>query len=415
MAFRAIYILSMLVLVVNTGALMKLSDGNAVEKAFFLLSAFAIFFTRRPDKIVIALMISELALVFVLAVATPYPDFSWAIFINSLNQIVVLFALLAADTNYRDQQTILKATAFMPVLCALLGLIYHAAGINPMFAVEYATGVPRYAGSLPSAAFTSALAMLGVFAAVRIMLSTRMSYMILAAINFMILLAAGGRATLAITLAVCGISILTYRGIRATTKLAIVAVGFIVGVAIVGLFWDNLATRFLESGDSGRSIMWDYLRTVIDQYPNTGIGFGHQFFATPHAIVVVFASASAHNDFLRLSVELGTVGMVVFYAILSLAVLRAALGKKRKNFLAIFAYAGFLLLSNSDNALASPLEFPLMFLALIAGHRKPIMSEAVKMRLKAQIRTREAMRFTSQQIRSYQLHLKKIRDDQTYV
>ncbi len=71
--------------------------------------------------------------------------------------------------------------------------------------------------------------------------------------------------------------------------------------------------------------------------------------------------------------------MYIFYALLTLAVLRATYRNGASNKLLLNAYFGFLVLSNSDNALASPLEFPLIFLASLALHenqrsRRPVVN-----------------------------------------
>ncbi|MBW9055963.1 O-antigen ligase family protein [Rhizobium mesosinicum] len=371
MAFRITYIASLILLIFNVGAALHFSGSNAIEKAFFVLAAFAILGRGGADKTILMLLGAELALVFVLAVLTPYEDFSWSIFFVSLNQIIILFALLAGKTGYRDQQAIWKATAILPVICALLGFVYQFAGIKPMVATEFATGVPRYLGSLSAAAFTSALGMCGVFAAMQLVLSGRKAYVVFVLTNLLVLFAAGGRATLAVCVLVTGVSLLIHRGVTITTKLSLIVLGSVGSLAIVAVFWKNFATRFIESGDSGRSVMWDYLRTVIAQYPFTGIGFGHQFYVTPHEIEVMLGSTSAHNDYIRLSVELGTPGMIIFYVLLTMAVLKACFRGRRPNVVAILAYAGYLFLSNSDNAIASPLEFPLIFLALLSRHEKP--------------------------------------------
>ncbi len=193
----------------------------------------------------------------------------------------------------------------MPLLCVVLGFVYQAIGVKPMFAVEFSTGLPRYMGSLSSAAFTSALAMCGLFSAVQMMLHTKRSYALLAIINLVVLLAAGGRATLVVALSLSVISIMNYRGISFRTKAGLMLSGVLAGALVASVFWQNISARLAASGDSGRSLMWDYLRTVIAQYPDTGIGFGHQFFATPREIIIMFSSASAHNDYLRLAPNSG--------------------------------------------------------------------------------------------------------------
>ncbi|MBB3464872.1 O-antigen ligase family protein [Rhizobium sp. BK377] len=380
MAFRVTYVASLILLVFNIGGALHFSGSNAVEKTSFLMAAFAILFRKGADKSIIFLLVGEIFLVFILAAATPYRGFSWSIFFASLNQIIILFALLAGKTGFRDQQAVWKATAYLPLLCALLGFAYHFTGMKPMTAVEFATGLNRYLGSLSAAAFTSALGMCGVFAAVQLVLSGRKAYAILVIVDLLVLLAAGGRATLAVCVVVTGASVLIQRGIAITTKLSLIVLGSVGGLAVMAIFWKSFATRLAQSGDNGRFIMWDYLRTVIAEFPYTGIGFGHQFFITPHEVEILTGSAAAHNDYIRLSVELGTPGMIIFYVLLTAAVLKASFRGRRPNVVAILAYAGFLFLSNSDNALSSPLEFPLIFLALLSTHEKPYPRRLVQTR-----------------------------------
>ena len=118
---------------------------------------------------------------------------------------------------------------------------------------------------------------------------------------------------------------------------------------------------------SGRDIMWAYLASFADDYFWTGIGYGHQFFATPRAIIINFGSAAAHNDYYRLAVELGYPGMIMFYLLLTLAMYFVWSGRVvQRDPSVLIAYLGFLTLSITENVLSSPAYFPLLIVT-IAG------------------------------------------------
>lgn len=368
MPFRVLYAFTFIFLTLNIGLVLRISGANAIEKGLFVVTTLVMLATRRQDPVVLVLMVCEFILVFTLAFLTKNDAFSWSVFLNSLNQISVLFILLSSATYPRDQLFVWRLAAGLPLLCAALGVVYHFGGIGRMVSVEFATGVPRYNGSMSSAAFTSAMAMCGVYAATKLMLAQNRAYMVLLLVNLMILLAAGGRKALAVAILVSGAALFLSKSVRFGDKLMIAGAGLVAGLAMLAVVWENLVTRLLESGDSGRTVMWDYLREVIAQYPDFGIGFGHQFFTTPRHISVMVGSPSAHNDYLRLAVELGTVGMYIFYALLTAAVVRACFRYGYRSIEGVLVYGGFLFLSNTDNALAAPLAFPLIFLGILSVH-----------------------------------------------
>ena len=78
-------------------------------------------------------------------------------------------------------------------------------------------------------------------------------------------------------------------------------------------FGDAIIDRFLTGSSSGRDILWAYLTHVIDLYPITGVGFGHQRFLLPESIVNQVRTIAAHNEYIRYTVELGYIGSILFF------------------------------------------------------------------------------------------------------
>jgi hypothetical protein len=365
LALYAAYIL----VILNLTPILGRATANVVEKSALVVAA-VLFLAARPfSRPVACLMVATVALVVLLGAATIYPSFSWATVIVSLNQIVIVYVLLAIHPTDKDCDGFLQLAAWLPVASAVLGFAYQAAGIAPAFAVEFTSGLYRFQGSLLPA-FLSGFAMCGAFSALQLGISGRkpIYYAVLAA-DFGILLAAGGRAPFAVALVVCAASLLLGRSINVRTKVT----GILVGVGslffFILVFGEKLITRFQGSGDNGRLIMWGYLQTLIDQYPWTGIGFGHQYLSVPREVSIVAGSTAAHNDYYRLAVELGQIGMPVFYLFLTAAVLIVARRNRVTDWTVILAFGGFLFLSRTDNTLAAPSHFPLVILAAFASTR----------------------------------------------
>lgn len=369
-----------LVVLLNVEAVFGIKGGNAVEKALFLAAALASAMTRRLDPFILVAMGLVVGCCVSLGILTPYAGFSWPIAINAFNQILIVYLLLATYPTIRDADLILKCYSLLPLLCVGLGCVYLVTGLDDLTAAEFASGLQRLKGSSESAAYLSALAMCGVYAAVLLALQGRKTTL-LALCNFVVLLAAGGRAALAATLLLCVASLAASPAISLARKLRAGGAAGLVGLVVLALFWERMMTRVENSGDNGREVIWSFLTAVGDKYAATGIGFGHQYFIVPEEITKYISSAAAHNDFIRLYVELGAFGYLFFYLVLSAVVVRIALraGNPFRSPV-LYAYAGFLLMSRSDNAFASTVEWVLILIAMLAqtidaGSPAPIRSE----------------------------------------
>lgn len=364
--FPIVFCMAYLLVIMNMDVLVKFANSNSIEKSFFLLTCIVGVMTRRVDFFAISILIVQILICIFLATQTTYPDFRWGIFFAALNQIIIIYLFVAINPTEKDSRVILSFVSFLPLISIVVGSIYQVMGVYTLTAVEYATGLPRWRASTSSAAYLSALSMCGVYAALQTALHSNKRYYLIF-INFMILLLAGGRAALATALLLMITTIALSPKISFVRKIRMATLSLAGGALVGALFWGRIMKRFEESGDSGRGPMWEYLLSVADAYPNTGIGFGHQYFAVPDYIVRIFTSAAAHNDYIRLSLELGYPGAWIFYILLGLVVLRAACryGNPLRSPVLI-AFGGYLLLSRSDNSLASPVEFIIIFLAILA-------------------------------------------------
>lgn len=372
MLFRIAILVAYGFFIINAGAVLKVEAVNVLEKGAFLIAA-TLYVTGRPrSNVILCLLGLNCLLIFFLGFYTTYPGFSWSTLVKSLNQIFIVYMLLACVPTEEDRDAFLKIAAWMPIVSALLGVLYQVAGLRVAFGHEYSTGLMRFQGSLIPA-FLAGVAMCGAFAAMQFALLKQPLYFAVAAANFLVLLLTGGRASLAVTLVVCGFSFYMQPQVSKKLKTIGTIVGLAVGGVMLGAMWETIAKRFESSGANGRDIMWPYLEELAAQYPWTGVGFGHQFFTVPREVVILTGSTAAHNDFIRIMVELGYVGSVIFYALFIIAVFWVWLSPHvDKNPIVLVALAGFLFLSRTDNALATPAYFPLIILSIMASVQYPV-------------------------------------------
>ncbi|WP_019515183.1 O-antigen ligase family protein [Sphingomonas sp. Mn802worker] len=360
-----LYLVASMFFALNLAQTLGLPFANVFEKGLYLLLAAAVLLRRRMDPVAIALMVATLLLLIVLGALTSFPKFSWVTWLLSLNQFVIIYVLIGFYPSEHDAETILRASAWLPVACVAAGVIGLVATGHRMVGAEWATGTPRLQGSLIPA-FLSGLSATGVVANLILGLEwRRLRYLALVAIDLVILILAGGRAALAVAAIVSVALVACSRAIHVRDKLVLLMGGIVVLPVFAAIAIPFALRRLITSTDNGRNQMAAYLQTLIDRHPWAGIGFGHQYWQTPQDIVVAVGSAAAHNDFLRLTVELGAIGAALFYLSMTVAMLRAAARGPAFNVTASAAWIGFLLLSHSDNALATPAYFPLLIVCVL--------------------------------------------------
>ena len=369
---RYVFVLAYIVFILNLGAVVKFPGYNVLEKGLFLAASAACLLTRPVSRVVVLLMAATVLMIFTLGALSDYPGFSWKTVIFALNQVTIIYALLAFHPTRKDCDAIIGIAALIPIISVTLGLAYTALGLRGMFHTEYASGLPRLQGSTITA-YLSGLAMCGAFASMQLAMAGRRTIYYLALfLNLVILLLAGGRAALAVTALTCGISFYASPAIPGRFKVF----GSLGAAALVPLllagFGYIIFGRFEASGDNGRDMLWEATYKLALDHPWTGIGFGHQFESIPREIVVLAGSAAAHSDYYRLLAELGFVGMPLFYLFLTLAVLRRWMSAEVGfNFTVIGAFVGYLLLSATDNVMSGPAFFPLIILAILTSIRFP--------------------------------------------
>jgi O-antigen ligase len=130
-----------------------------------------------------------------------------------------------------------------------------------------------------------------------------------------------------------------------------------------------LLARFVSNSLSGRELIWASLRDVADAYPVFGIGLGHQILVVPAQVTKITTTIAAHDEYLRLSVELGYVGaFVVVSCLVGICALIWCSRRVRGHLVFLSAAVTFFIYCNSDNAISSAVT---PFIIVIASFAFP--------------------------------------------
>jgi O-Antigen ligase len=359
--FRLLFLLATFVMLVNPKGLLHLDGnaGNVVQKLLIILTGAAFIATRPVHRGVVALICAIAVLTFVCALGTDFPGFQWRLYIGGLVSIVAPFVLLTAQPQARDRQLVLLVFGAMPVLMVLLGAVYQVAGIGHLITSD-ASGGARLSGTQDVPAFLAGAAFTGTFAALELAEQRSLRYAGLLLLDLIVLVLAGGRTPLALGVLVCGLAYLrSFRRVpllKFFVPIWLLSFAVVAFVALRGLALEHLMSTSL----SNRDLIWAVLRRHLDAHPWFGVGLGNQQLLMYEGLKARGAGTLAgHNEYLRLAVELGYPGAILFFLLngaICLLVWNSAWVRRDPMFLV--CVVAFYLYALTDNAfLASQIYF----------------------------------------------------------
>ncbi|HEX3754509.1 MAG TPA: O-antigen ligase family protein [Rhizomicrobium sp.] len=357
MLVRALFVPILLIWALNLRWTLGVMEGNIIEKSLLILTGLAFILTRRlivSNALLLALMA---VVTFLMALLTHNPDFGWDRYSRGLVSLIAPFLFLIAEPTRRDRNFLLQAFAFLPILWLVIGLFYAARGMHNMW----------YEGRLQLSGIPSGLggvSYLGVFCAMLCIALRYRGYVAVAAIDGIILLLSGARMPMGVTAIVAAV---TYSfAIRRLTfmRMAVMAVVPAFGLVGLSLVSEKLFSRVASSALSGRDQIWAAMEQLHARYPLFGMGLGHSILSVPHAVTRDTGTVAAHNEYLRLAVECGDVGVVSIFGILVVMCFNIW-RSPRVSYSPIFvaAVAGFLIYSATDNTISSGIAPLVIFIA----------------------------------------------------
>ena len=279
---------------------------------------------------------------------------------------------------------IVRATKWTPVLAVLACVPLALSGLRPLF-VE--SGGARLAG-LGHPAFLAGVCLPAIYAClIEVYRRGRNGDVLLLAANGLVLLLTGARAPLAYAVAV---SVLTLLAVPSPVfpphrRRLLLLLGGLAAPLLVLFAGDLTAVRLFnlvetEAGDlSGRNLLWPAFANAAAQSPwiGWGIGAGNWVIPPDSAVARLLQTWAAHNEYLRMEVEGGQIGLALLIALFVLWVMQ---GTRRlpvpERRIMRLAFAAFACNAATDNVLISTPACVLIAFATAVFRRLPLPDSA---------------------------------------
>ncbi len=350
--FRFIFITSIIILGVNLANFGL--KANPIEKAALIAAAVLLWIIAPPNFWSKAVFSAIIAVTFLSGLLTDWTHFSWGTYFSGLISLSVPLIFIMCSPNQTMKTFIYKMILLLPFLYLGIGFLLQMAGIKPIMRADF-LGAVRLSGST-LAAYMSASSAAAVLAGIALWSQTRRRrYCVLASICACMCLLAGGRMAFAIML--INALPLFYFGSNGRLAFKFVATyaATIFGAAALFLTAGTLIARFQSGSESGRDVIKEELEYLSGFYPNWGVGLGHQYIIFPEELTAKVATVAAHDEYLRLQVEIGMMPSYVVIALIGVLLFTRLNGLLINN---IFGYlsacASVFIFSLTDNAFSAP-------------------------------------------------------------
>ena len=308
--FRRLWIAAMALTALSLGKNLGIGNINPFERSLFLAAGIFFIFGRPIDKTALSGLILMVLAILGAALASKFSFFEWSRTLMALIAFITIAAYLVVEPRESDALLILKSVAWLPVVLVVLGLIFFLLLGRPMMARDH-TGAMRLGGAVIPAFLAASCYAASIAAGFLYVRERRTLYVTLVIAAIAISALSGSRMASVCAVASGGLCLALSRH---STIVKVLAVAY--GVALLGVFLltlgDQLLVRFMSGSNSGRELLWASLRAAGDQYPLAGIGWGHHGMVIPESVSRWTGTVAAHNEWLRLRVELGWIGCAFF-------------------------------------------------------------------------------------------------------
>jgi O-antigen ligase len=255
-----------------------------------------------------------------------YPGLSLLSSLRSLLGSAAPFAFGFAKLPPAWCRAVIRTAIAGPAFVVIFGLSLQAAGIHPAY--DFATGALRLGGS-GEPPFLAGFTLIGIYAGLlEFAAGAGRRNLVWLAVNFAILIATGARAPLAIAILVSAFAFFSpgaVTGARARL-MGLAGVGAAASAAII--FASQLSFirvfQLAEAGQaaslSNRDLVWPMFESAFARSPWLGWGMGAGKYVLPNtdALSTAIGTNAAHNEYLRIGVEGGALGLALLIALLAL-------------------------------------------------------------------------------------------------
>lgn len=346
--FKLFWLGGITLLMLNLGWTFKLGNINNVEKAVFLITSLILLAKSPLNKTsVIGYGFIAFSILFFGAL-TEFSEYSWSRLGLAFTALFSLLNFFIVRPSDEDRLLILRTLAFIAPLLVLYGIGLAIAGIKPLYMKDH-TGAMRMGGATYPA-FLAAAAYCSAIAAASLFMCTRKPFYIALVFACLFISILSGSRMPSLCAALSSFAIL-FVALKSWSARA----GFVMaGLLIMGIFLitlgDQILLRFMSHSSSGRDLLWGALQEWIHYYPWFGVGFGHHHLLIPAYVTQITGTIAPHNEYIRLSAELGYPGATLFIlGIVFLYFFSATTRHSADFFMAFVVTATHLLYAYSDN------------------------------------------------------------------
>jgi O-antigen ligase len=248
-------------------------------------------------------------------------DLSTADSVRSLVGSAAPFAFAFSRLSPRWGRAIVRATAWIPLMSVAAAAALALAGLRPLF---YESGGERLAG-LGHPAFLAGLCLAAIFAClIELYRDGESRWMLLLAVNFVILALTGARAPMAYAVAVTGLTLIFVRATAFPPRCRIlpilVAACLLPALVVLASHLTEIRLFNVLSSEasnlSGRELLWPPFEQAAAGSPwfGWGVGAGNAIIPPDSEVARQIQSWAAHNEYLRMLVEGGQVGRTLLIA-----------------------------------------------------------------------------------------------------
>lgn len=347
--FARVWILALVLLVVSPGRNFGLGNTNPIERSTMLI-AMLLFAWGRPIR---SWALGGLGLMFTAIVTsgavTAYPQFEWGRLAMASAALFTMLGFLVVKGRDKDVMLVLRSVAVLPLYIFALSLLLYMAFGRPLMQRDH-TGAMRLGGAAIPAFLAAACYAAVVASGYLYSIKRRAVDLFFIACALVLGILSGSR----MATACAGLSVVPFLFTSrksAVFKMLLVLYASTALVCFLLTFGDQLVQRFLSGSKSGRELLWAVLEAAAERYPMFGVGFGHHNTLIPESVTVYTGTAAAHNELLRLRVELGIVGFVLFIAGWLMYWGRLATRYVTPTLTLFYLLALFVLFSTTDNTL----------------------------------------------------------------
>ena len=290
-----------------------------------------------------------------------YPVLSVGDSLRSLIGGAAPFAFSFSRLSRRWSAWVIESVIWVPTLILVFGLFLDAAGIRP-FLIPDEGGSVRLGGSTHPA-FLGGYAMTAVYAClIELYRNGRNRYLYLLILNFVILFGSGARAPLGCAVMVVAFAFIAIRSQSFTLRrrvlpmmLGLLSLPLLLAVAATS---NSIRLLTVLSGNaeglSGRDIIWPFFEAAFAKSPvfGWGVGAGKVVVDPDSPTAKLLGTTAAHNEYLRIGVDGGYVGIAMVMGFLALWTWHWSRGINRSDRIILrLVMFGFALQSITDNTL----------------------------------------------------------------